>query len=85
MALQSGRITVQKVDELEAVLLPMTQAFVDVTREDLRHTREWYTEGSTSDDPGTAVVGVPFHSFVLQVEGKNILIDTCNGNHKTRS
>ncbi|MEJ0024766.1 MAG: MBL fold metallo-hydrolase [Rhizomicrobium sp.] len=85
MSLQSGRITVQKVDELGAVLLPMTRAFPDVTREDLRHTREWYTEGSTGDDPATAIVGVPFHSFVLKVEGKNILIDTCNGNHKTRS
>ena len=25
------------------------------------------------------------HSFVLQTGGLNILIDTCNGNHKSRT
>lgn len=35
-------------------------------------------------DPETGRVPMPVHSWLLRVGGKNLLIDTCMGNHKER-
>ena len=38
-----------------------------------------------TDDPATAVFRIEVRSFVLQVDGLNVLVDSCCGNGKTRS
>jgi glyoxylase-like metal-dependent hydrolase (beta-lactamase superfamily II) len=77
-------LTIKKIPELESAALPMNIAFPDVTRDDLKRVREWYWDGQMNEDPALGKFEMAFHSYVLQADGKNILIDTCNGNHKNR-
>jgi len=79
-----GALEVHKVLELE-VALPIRMALPDVTAEDLRRLRAWYTDAHLTSDPLTAQMNLSTHSFVVRCRGRNILIDTCNGNGKSRT
>ena len=35
--------------------------------------------------PETSKLALSFHSYLIRTRGKNILVDTCNGNHKPRA
>jgi glyoxylase-like metal-dependent hydrolase (beta-lactamase superfamily II) len=79
-----GNLTVREVIEGEGAL-PMTMALPGVTREDLASLRKWHWSEELSADPAEAHFKLAVRSYVLQVDGLNILIDACNGNDKQRS
>ena len=77
-------ITVRNVREGEGAM-PMSMALPGVTAQDLAALKEWYWSPELSVDPATATFHLEVRSYVLQVDGLNILIDTCCGNDKVRS
>lgn len=80
---QLGKLTVDKVFESEGGM-PMSFSIPQVTAVDLARLRRWYWDETLSDDPGMAMFTLSTHSYLLQIQGKRILIDTCNGDHKVR-
>jgi glyoxylase-like metal-dependent hydrolase (beta-lactamase superfamily II) len=81
---QLGRMTVNKVMEMESGL-PLPLIFPDITAADIARAKRWYDDSTLTDDPQTSSIHLSMHSFVIQLGGQNILVDTCNGNHKDRS
>ena len=79
-----GRLNVSHVYEGDAVI-PLSQALPSVTAQDLARLKGWYWDPHLADSPGEAGMRISVHSFVLRVDGRNILIDTCCGNEKQRS
>jgi len=79
-----GALEVHKILEMEQAA-PMTMGFPDLCAEDLARLRAWYTDVHLTGDPQTSQMNLSVHSFVVRCRGRNILIDACNGNHKTRS
>jgi len=84
MDLKLGAMRVRKLFESDGAL-PMTMVLPGVTADDLRRMRGWHWSEELSEDPAAAQFKLSIHSYVLQVDGLNILIDSCNGNDKTRS
>jgi glyoxylase-like metal-dependent hydrolase (beta-lactamase superfamily II) len=72
------------VYEADAVI-PLAQALPGVTAQDLAELKSWYWDADLADTPAEAHMRISVHSFVVRVDGRNILIDTCCGNDKKRS
>jgi glyoxylase-like metal-dependent hydrolase (beta-lactamase superfamily II) len=79
-----GRLRVSRVYEGDAVI-PLSVALPDITAPDLARLKRWYWDADLADAPSEASMRISVHSFVLRVDGRNILIDTCCGNDKKRS
>lgn len=79
-----GRLSVSQVYECDAVI-PLADALPSVTVQDLARLKSWYWDAELTDDPGQSGIRISVHSYVLQVDDRNILIDTCCGNDKRRS
>ncbi|MFC3098166.1 MBL fold metallo-hydrolase [Alteraurantiacibacter palmitatis] len=81
-----GRITVHKVHEMDSPT-PLLVQLPGVTAADLARLKRWYDPGDDelTDDPESSRMTFGVHSFVIEVGGQTILIDTCCGNHKDRS
>ncbi len=79
-----GRISVDKVLEMESGL-PLPMMFPDVTSADLARMSAWYADSDIGDSPETSLGTLSMHSFVLRLDGLNVLVDGCCGNHKNRS
>jgi len=80
-----GRLTVHKIFEMDSGV-PMLDALPGVTQADLQRMKAWHddpAEFSTTPEQSQMIFGV--HSWLIQVDGLNILVDTCDGNHKSRS
>jgi glyoxylase-like metal-dependent hydrolase (beta-lactamase superfamily II) len=69
---------------LDSVLIGETMQhwFPDFDREKLRPHEHWLCPAHL--DPETGHFRMPVHSYVFQVNGRTVLVDTCNGNHKNR-
>ena len=83
--IQLGKLTVHKIFEMDSGV-PMLDALPGVTQADLLRMKRWHddpSEFATTPEESMMIFGV--HSWLVQVDGRNILIDTCDGNHKTRS
>jgi glyoxylase-like metal-dependent hydrolase (beta-lactamase superfamily II) len=79
-----GRLSVSRVYEDDAVI-PLSVALPSVTAQDLARLKSWYWDADLAADPSEAGMRISVHSFVLRVDGRNILVDTCCGNDKKRS
>jgi len=79
-----GQLSITKILEMESDA-PMAWAFPEVSAEDLQRLKRWYWSDELAADPAQAAVRLSIHSFVLRSEGQTILIDSCNGNDKSRS
>lgn len=81
-----GRMTVHKVYELESPT-PLLVQLPGVTAADLARLKAWYDPGDDelTHDPETSRMTFGMHSYVIEVDGQTILVDTCCGNHKDRS
>jgi glyoxylase-like metal-dependent hydrolase (beta-lactamase superfamily II) len=77
---QIGSILVHKVVEFENLPLSAGELFADSTPDMLARGREWLDHRFIA--PGSDEIYLSFHSFVIQSGGRNILVDTCHGNHK---
>ncbi len=80
----SGRLNVSRIYEGDAVI-PLSVALPEITAQDLAQLRTWYWDPHLADAPTEARMQISVHSFVLRVDGRNILVDTCCGNDKRRS
>ena len=79
-----GRLSISQVYEGDAVI-PLSVALPGVTVQDLARLKHWYWDEHLADDPGQSGMRISVHSYVLRVDDRNILIDTCCGNDKSRS
>ena len=82
--LKLGRLSVSQVIEGDAVI-PLAVALPDITQTDLARLKTWYWDPELADVPSEARMRISVHSYVLRVDSRNILIDTCCGNDKKRS
>ena len=81
---QLGRLKVSKVMEMESGM-PLSMMLPDVTAADLAKLAAWTSYPGMAADPAACMVMLSMHSFVIQLDGQNILVDACNGNCKQRS
>jgi len=79
-----GRLSVHKVFELENGL-PLPMFFPEVTAADMARLLQWCDDPDLAEDPAASKVTLSMHSFIVELDGKNVLVDTCNGNCKQRS
>jgi glyoxylase-like metal-dependent hydrolase (beta-lactamase superfamily II) len=79
-----GRLSISRVYEGDAVV-PLSVALPSVTAQDLAQLKGWYWDPHLAEVPSEAGMCISVHSFVIRVDGRNILIDTCCGNDKKRS
>jgi glyoxylase-like metal-dependent hydrolase (beta-lactamase superfamily II) len=77
-----GSIEVHKLVEIERLAMDATWLLPNITPEHLDKHREWLAPWHM--EPGTDKVYLSFHSYVIRTPTLNILVDTCNGNHKER-
>ncbi len=77
-----GSTEVHKLVEIETLEQESDWLFSNVTREIVDEHRHWL--GPHLVLPGSYRLLMSFHSFVIRTPTLNILVDTCNGNHKQR-
>ncbi|RZA30317.1 MAG: MBL fold metallo-hydrolase [Proteobacteria bacterium] len=83
--LQMGNMTVHKVHEMDSPV-PLLSQLPGTTADDLKRLMRWYDQpDEISADPDTCLMNFSVHSWVIEVGGMTILVDTCCGNHKNRS
>ena len=82
--LELGALHITRVQEGENPM-PLSMAFQGVQPQDLARLKPWSWDPFLAETPEQAMLLLSVHSFVLRVDGLNILIDSCNGNHKQRS
>ncbi len=84
-AIDLGRMRIHKVFEMESPT-PMVENLPGVTPADLARLRQWYNpaDGEIGATAEQSRMTFSVHSFVIEVDGQTILIDTCDGNHKDR-
>jgi len=83
--LQLGRMRVHKIHEMESPT-PLLMQLPGVTAQDLARLSRWYDQpDEITADPETSLMTFAVHSWVIELDGLTILVDTCDGNHKNRS
>lgn len=82
--IELGRMRIHKVHEMDSPV-PLLGQLPGVTREDMKRLLTWYDQpDEVNEDPETSFMTFSVHSFVIELDGQTILIDTCDGNDKTR-
>jgi len=82
--IELGRMRVHKVHEMESPV-PLLSQLPGTTAADLARLRRWYDQpDEITADPETCLMTFAVHSWVVEIDGRVILIDTCDGNHKNR-
>lgn len=83
--IELGRMRVHKVLEMVSPV-PLLSQLPGTQAEDLRRVMRWYDQpDEMTDNPETCLMAFSVHSWVIEIDGLTILIDTCDGNHKNRS
>ncbi len=77
-----GNINIDQLVEYDTIFLNSQWMYHNVENEMLLRAQKEL--GPKFVQPGTLKLGLSFHSFLIRTRGKNILVDTCNGNHKHR-
>lgn len=77
-----GSLEVHKLVEIDRLAVDGSWLLSNVSDEIIDQNREWL--GPNMVEPGSYRVFISFHSYVIKTPTLNILVDTCNGNHKHR-
>jgi glyoxylase-like metal-dependent hydrolase (beta-lactamase superfamily II) len=77
-----GAIEIHKLLEMDGLAVEPDWLFTNITPEHVAANRDWL--GPTMVESGTNRLFLSFHSYVIKTPKLNILVDTCNGNHKQR-
>lgn len=80
--LDMGGLRVDLLTEIAHKYMPVAFLFNDLTPDDMARNADWL--GPEFLDPVGWQVGVAFQAYVIRADGLNILVDSCNGNHKPR-
>ena len=83
--IQLGRMRIHRVMEMESPT-PFDMQLPGVTPADLARLKTWYDPGDNEigATAETSFMTFSVHSWIIEVDGQTILIDTCDGNHKDR-
>src|SRR6187401_558502 len=82
--IELGRMRVHKVHEMDSPV-PLLSQLPGTTADDMHRLLGWYDQpDEVNPDPETSFMTFSVHSWVIALDGKTILIDTCCGNHKDR-
>jgi len=77
-----GDMVVDRVLEFEEPVFPPAALFPASTPAAIEAHRHWLEPALMQ--PGTGLLILAFHSFVVRTPRHTILVDTCGGNHKPR-
>ncbi|MFT3805062.1 MAG: MBL fold metallo-hydrolase [Burkholderiaceae bacterium] len=77
-----GKTTIERISEVDAMWFDPEWLCPDIDDEVLRRHADWL--GMPFFDAGARKIALSFHSYLIRTPGRNILVDTCNGNHKPR-
>ncbi|MEO6388765.1 MAG: MBL fold metallo-hydrolase [Croceibacterium sp.] len=83
--IQLGRMRVHKVHEMDSPV-PLLGQLPGTTAEDMKRLLTWYDQpDEVTADPETSFMTFSIHSWMIEIDGKRILIDSCCGNDKQRA
>jgi glyoxylase-like metal-dependent hydrolase (beta-lactamase superfamily II) len=77
-----GKATVTRIEETYLPVYPSTQIFPELTEARLAEHAHWMAPHHYDSQSGHIKLSV--HSWLLQLDGRKILIDGCCGNQKSR-
>ena len=77
-----GKATITRIEETYQAIYPIADIFPDFTEADLKEHGHWLAPHHY--DIASKKITLSVHSWLLQVDGRKILIDCCCGNHKSR-
>lgn len=77
-----GRTTVERIAEVEAMWFDPEWLYPNITDEHLARHADWLD--ARVFDATARKFPLSFHSWLIRTPQLNILVDTCNGNHKSR-
>ena len=77
-----GKATITRIEETYLAVYPVKDIFPDFTDAHLKEHGHWLAPNHYDADSGKIMLSV--HSWLLQIDGRKILIDGCCGNHKAR-
>src|SRR5438105_1245325 len=80
--LSLGNNRIERVAEIDTMYFDPKWMYYNIEDEMLHRHKD--SLGPLSIHPETLQLGLSFHSYVVRSKGLNILVDTCNGNHKNR-
>ena len=79
---QFGKVRVDRILEFEQALIPPKLLYPDATDADVERHRHWLEPRLM--EPGTGLLRMGFHSFLIRSGHHTILVDTCGGNDRQR-
>jgi glyoxylase-like metal-dependent hydrolase (beta-lactamase superfamily II) len=83
--IELGRLRIHKVHEMDSPV-PLLSQLPGTTGADMARLLTWYDQpDEITADPETSFMTFSVHSWVIEIDGRTILVDTCDGNHKNRS
>lgn len=83
--IELGRMRVHKVHEMDSPV-PLLSQLPGTTADDMKRLLQWYDQpDEITADPETSFMTFSVHSWVIEVDGQTILVDSCCGNHKDRT
>lgn len=83
--IELGRMRIHKVHELDSPV-PLLSQLPGTTADDMRRLLTWYDQpDEVNADPETSFMTFSVHSWVIEIDGLTVLVDTCDGNDKNRS
>ena len=77
-----GKATVTRIEETYLAIYPPAETFSDFTEAHLQEHGHWLAPHHY--DPAARKLKLSVHSWLLQLDGRKILIDACCGNQKSR-
>ena len=81
MTFKAGNATIHRIIEMECGFTPALEFLPNLSKETLDENRSWLAPAALDKDDNLVLC---FQSYVVQVGGKNILVDSCIGNDKER-
>ena len=82
MTFKAGDATIHRIIEMECGFTPALEFLPNLTKQQLDENRSWLAPAALDKDDNLVLC---FQSYVVQIGGKNILVDSCIGNDKERS
>ena len=81
MTFKAGDATIHRIIEMECGFTPALEFLPNLTAAKLDENRSWLAPAALDKDDNLVLC---FQSYVVQIGGKNILVDSCVGNDKER-
>src|SRR3569623_429331 len=82
--IELGRLRVTKGHEMDSPV-PLLSQLPGTTATDMKRLLTWYDQpDEVNADPEASFMTFSVHSWVIEVDGQTILVDTCCGNDKPR-